>query len=184
MTNRLLNTFGFRIASEDAYYEFLRSVMRPIPLFVQPAFFRAAHNAWNTHARYGQHGRTCLWCGMVDGDALLHYLTCPVMLHAMRRICPLLQGLWCHWPHPPLLPRLSPAAFCIHVSSLAWSRLIVVWHDFLVHCHALAKYSVLRPEWWPQAFTARRRVWSRYSPSTSRLLDQFLQRWPNTYQPS
>ena len=151
--------------------------MRDVPRFIQPAFYRAVHNAWNTKSTFGEGDINCRWCGIRDGDHLNHYLVCPVMLGAMGRMRPMLLGMWCCRSHPPLTARLLPAALCISVQSDAWAKLIVIWHVFLHHCYALAKFGRFTGHEWELAFRARRRVWHRFAPTTSQLLEQFLNRF-------
>ena len=147
-----------------------------IPRFVQSGFYRSLHNAWNTSSRFGDPSHSCKWCKKSCSDDLRHYLVCPTMVAAMHQICPALVGMWCSCLHPPLVVSVQPAAFGIGVQSTAWIQLVVVWHDLLHHCYSLAKYSNFDGSLWINAFKARRRVWHRFAPAVSQLLEQFLNR--------
>ena len=179
LSTRLATTFEFQVSGSELneLCQLLVSTMKEIPRFVQPAFYRSCHNAWNTSSRYGEATKKCRWCGVVDGDSLLHYLICPLMLKAMLRMVPILFSCWCRWDSPPCWATLLPGALGIGLPSPAWLQLVVIWHDFLHHCHALSREHPLPDGMWESAFKARRRVWHRFSPKTSTRLDQFLNRF-------
>ena len=168
--NILLTTIAKRIptitnhdVTEEQLKKFLVEMpkyMRLVPGFAQVGLLRSLFAAWNTKARYGDHGHKCRWCSLKGADSVTHYLVCTKMMSILGRVNPVLMEEWADFLHPPFLPILRPQALGIGLEGMLLQ--IAIWHDVLHSVYSISKHGNVHS--FSEAAQARMRVSSRYSP--------------------